>query len=1480
MTIWASALTGAGFQLFTQSDSNLGIYDDEDDRDDYFDANPTELARLADNQYLIIKILDDGSGEVAYQQYIDPNWLNVTSLVQGNTGPAGATGNSFFFESIAARDTFFGTSPNWGLLENGLPINVNVGDATVSVFTWGGPDVPSSYDETLWRLSALEVSSGTLYLGESGVNISSGSEVMNFISAAGVSHYFHGISYDDTGSNPPAFWKFPALSQIPLADVFDTALSDPQTLHTTNTLNVAVKEYTLIPAATGVMRVQTWLGTDDTGPNIVDAYITVEAGDVGNPTPFQAPNNTFAVVGQKSYTRFSGVQLYGGVQTSGVFTGAITSVVDNGGVAQFHSSTNINASVGQTITLSSLTNYANTSYTITAVSGTYFETSLSYNGDDTGNYGLTTPFVTLGGWVAEQFEFVTQFGDVINIKSPTATGTASINFIDSSDVTQAQIEYEETTDQLNISTPGSDLIFKSGETVFNEASANIDFRVESNTNTHAIFVNSVHGIVGINNDNPVNTLHVYDNNANQEGAVGLQLEQDGIGDAIIQFHLTGVQYFSLGIDNNDSDKFKISPSINLGTDTALTIDTSGKIGAGIDTPVSPFHIYEDTSSTGITAGATIEQDGTGDSLLHFLQTGGRRIVMGIDNNEDIFKIGSSAPLGLYALLAINPASARVGMNISDPVSKLHVYENNSSTGVNSGITIEQDGTGDSMLQFFLTGGNRIVMGIDNDDNGDFKIAGSENLGTSTYLTFSSDEIVFNDVSADIDFRVESNTNTHALFVNSLNGVVGINNDGPVNTLHVYDNNANEYGAVGLQLEQDGVGDSLLQFHLTGGQYYSLGIDNDDSDKFKLSRSIDLNTNTVFEIDASTGEVSIGGKLTVGGLIDPTGLVLTEQASVPDTPAAGYGYLWVKDTTPSTMIFTDDVGTDHLLEAGGGDVTGPSSSTANYIAVFDDTTGKVIAQRSDAYIQDAGSNVYQTLGAAGVGGAANFFLKDSVGGTGGVLGYDSTSGSLTVDALHGILKLQGYGNIQMQIAQHGLLDIILTSTDDDEPAIRIDNSPVTYGAVFDWYFTERTPVGNISATPGSLCFRNNGNSSDIYLHRGTTTNNTDWVDIFESGSGDVVGPSSSTDLSIATFDGTTGKLIQNNSTTTLFTGLSEAVLKINASGSDGDSFIRMGDFGGATLLEFHVDDDSNSVGITAYSTTTAFDISNLATGVDTDIKVTGNASIGLIATSPNTNAPVRIGATGTDGATIQLFTSVVAPEGVITGNPGDICFYKNGASSGIFQLESASASNTGWQTQGGNVDGPASSTIFGIATYADTTGKVLLNNPRVVIHDDLSITEIKLTSGADDGAAKIKLQNYLSTVLLDIYADDIDDSVNIEATSNATAFAIENKATDVDLELLVTGNASVDIGASGANTNPPLRFASLGTNGAIIQVFSSIVAPEGVITGNPGDICIFKDGVDSRMYQLEAASAGNTGWTSQEGGDVDGPATSTQFAIAG
>lgn len=69
-----------------------------------------------------------------------------------------------------------------------------------------------------------------------------------------------------------------------------------------------------------------------------------------------------------------------------------------------------------------------------------------------------------------------------------------------------------------------------------------------------------------------------------------------------------------------------------------------------------------------------------------------------------------------------------------------------------------------------------------------------------------------------------------------------------------------------------------------------------------------------------GVVFVAGKLTVTGIIDPTGLVLDNQASVPDgTPSPGKSTLWVR-SSDNALIVTDDGGVDTEVGTGGGSTT--------------------------------------------------------------------------------------------------------------------------------------------------------------------------------------------------------------------------------------------------------------------------------------------------------------------------------------------------------------------------------------------------------------------------------------------------------------------------------------------------------------------------------------------------------------------------------
>lgn len=319
---------GAGFQLFTQLNGTPGVYADAAARDVFFGANPSDLARLDADEFLIIKLLNDGAGAVAYQQRQSSTWVDVTSLVQGDTGPAGATGNSYFFASIAARDAFFNTPPNEGLLESDLPIQVNEGTVS-TVYYWTGDTAPISYDADLWRPASVGSSPGTLLLGKDGVSISSAGRSLNLIDAYGQESLPLGVPHDSTGSTNPVTFDISASSVTSIANVFDTELSVSETmLFSPAAASILTDKYVVRPATVGDLRVQAFAGTLETDPVILDTTFAIILADIGTTKTLTLANNILTIVGDDVLVKFSGITLFGGLQVSGAFTGQTVPYLD------------------------------------------------------------------------------------------------------------------------------------------------------------------------------------------------------------------------------------------------------------------------------------------------------------------------------------------------------------------------------------------------------------------------------------------------------------------------------------------------------------------------------------------------------------------------------------------------------------------------------------------------------------------------------------------------------------------------------------------------------------------------------------------------------------------------------------------------------------------------------------------------------------------------------------------------------------------------------------------------------------------------------------------------------------------------------------------------------------------------------------------------------------------------------------------------
>lgn len=187
------------------------------------------------------------------------------------------------------------------------------------------------------------------------------------------------------------------------------------------------------------------------------------------------------------------------------------------------------------------------------------------------------------------------------------------------------------------------------------------------------------GILG-NFTNPYANVAIYDNDASVTPQ--FRIDNAGSGDAAIAWELTGLIGFSMGIDNSDDDKFKISASSgDLGNLNLLTIDGAGRFGVGTTAPVTKFHIVDDILCQGNDG-----WNGVGDlALLRFgnsaTASSGVGARYGTGTIISCWKIGAGGYFGSDALDAITIADStgNVGIGTTTPAASAKL-EISSTTG--------------------------------------------------------------------------------------------------------------------------------------------------------------------------------------------------------------------------------------------------------------------------------------------------------------------------------------------------------------------------------------------------------------------------------------------------------------------------------------------------------------------------------------------------------------------------------------------------------------------------------------------------------------------------------------------------------------------------------------------------------------------------------------------------------------------------------
>ena len=267
------------------------------------------------------------------------------------------------------------------------------------------------------------------------------------------------------------------------------------------------------------------------------------------------------------------------------------------------------------------------------------------------------------------------------------------------------------------------------------------------------------------------------------------------------------------------------------------------------------------------------------------------------------------------------------------------------------IVLAQGASADDIVEIIAFDVFSVADTVSKADGGTFdgNITAAGTLGVTGVLT-ANGGAVFNEASADVDFRVESDTVTHALFVDGATGKVGIGTSVPDVQLHLSSADgssiirierndtaivANDiYGAIEFEGQDGSSGASGVRAKIqaiaeagvsgeTGLQFFTAGGGGTASERMRLNSSGDVAINTNLTPSAS----SAGSRfLTVAGSTDGI-LQLTRNGSGGGALASanGAGMIFYTHTgTVGSETYTErmriEAGGDVLIRKTSGDDT--------------------------------------------------------------------------------------------------------------------------------------------------------------------------------------------------------------------------------------------------------------------------------------------------------------------------------------------------------------------------------------------------------------------------------------------------------------------------------------------------------------------------------------------------------------------------------
>ena len=325
----------------------------------------------------------------------------------------------------------------------------------------------------------------------------------------------------------------------------------------------------------------------------------------------------------------------------------------------------------------------------------------------------------------------------------------------------------------------------STETVINEDSKSVDFRIESDSQANMFFVDASTNRVGINTSTPDTVFEIRDadpvltirdtETSSANGNATLRLAETGASDTLNN-------YWDIKADGGKLE-FIDNWNEGGGTGTRLTIDDTGKLGIGTS---SPGNIIEVAGASPI-----VEINATsGAPELQFSDGGTDEFSITYDTGANAFKVVEG---GVGAHLTISDGG-NVGINTTTPSyvldvdSTIHIGQDGGSGFTHSRLIFESNGNGRGIGSFYFNQDTDLEWFAGNPYND------SDSFSITRQSTTSHAE----------------STSNYTLGLFTIDGPtgnvgIGLGSGAPTTRLYVYENLDNAYVARFTQDHETGYG---------------------------------------------------------------------------------------------------------------------------------------------------------------------------------------------------------------------------------------------------------------------------------------------------------------------------------------------------------------------------------------------------------------------------------------------------------------------------------------------------------------------------------------------------------------------------------------------------------------------------------------------------------------------------------------------------